>query len=88
MMLLSYVRVDFWYMSARRGAFEVGYSGERDSGVKWEKTSLRPRLSLNYDNISIQTGDFIHFQLQNIAPICPQITSNVKLTLGKSFLFL
>jgi hypothetical protein len=31
---------------------------------------------------------FIHFQLQNNAPICPQITSNVKLTLGKSFMFL
>jgi hypothetical protein len=31
---------DFWYMSARRGAFVVGYSGEQDSGVKWEKTSV------------------------------------------------
>jgi hypothetical protein len=31
---------------------------------------------------------FIHFQLQNIAPICLQIPSNVKVTLGKSFLAL
>jgi hypothetical protein len=36
MMLLSSVHVHFWYMSARRGAFVVGYGGERDSGVKWE----------------------------------------------------
>jgi hypothetical protein len=31
---------------------------------------------------------FIHFQLQNIAPICLQIPSNVKVTLVKSFLLL
>jgi hypothetical protein len=31
---------------------------------------------------------FIHFQLQNIAPMCLQIPSNVKVTLGKSFLLL
>jgi hypothetical protein len=49
MMLLSSVRVNFWYMSARRGAFVVGYSGEQDSGVKWEKTSVRPSMSTLLD---------------------------------------
>jgi hypothetical protein len=39
-------------------------------------------------NISGSCSEGIHFQLQNNAPICPQITSKVKLTLGKSFLFL
>jgi hypothetical protein len=48
-MLLSSVCVDFWYMSASRGAFVVGYGGERDSGVKWEKTSVRPSLSTLLD---------------------------------------
>jgi hypothetical protein len=49
MILLSSVHVDFWYTSARRGAFVVGYSGERDSGVKWEKTSVRPSMSTLLD---------------------------------------
>jgi hypothetical protein len=49
MMLLSSVHVDFWYMTARRGAFVVGNSGERDSGVKWEKTSVRPSMSTLLD---------------------------------------
>jgi hypothetical protein len=31
---------------------------------------------------------FIHFRLQNIAPICLQIPSNVKVTLGKSLIAL
>jgi hypothetical protein len=37
------------YMSAHHGAFVVGYSGERDSGVKWEKTSVRPNMSTLLD---------------------------------------
>jgi hypothetical protein len=49
MMLLSSVHVDFWYMSVCRGAFVVGYSGERDSGMKWEKTSVRPSMSTLLD---------------------------------------
>jgi hypothetical protein len=49
MILLSSVHVDFWDMSARRGAFVVGYSGERDSGVKWEKVSVRPSMSTLLD---------------------------------------
>jgi hypothetical protein len=49
MMLLNSVRMDLWYMSARHGAFVVGYSGERDSGVKWEKTSVRPSMSTLLD---------------------------------------
>jgi hypothetical protein len=49
MMLRSSVRVDFWYMLARRGAFEVGDSGEQDSGMKWEKTSVRPSMSTLLD---------------------------------------
>jgi hypothetical protein len=36
-------------MSARRGAFVVGYSGKRDSGEKWEKTSVRPSMSTLLD---------------------------------------
>jgi hypothetical protein len=32
-----------------RGAFVVGYGGERDSGVKWEKTSVRPSMSTLLD---------------------------------------
>jgi hypothetical protein len=51
MMLLSFVHVDFWYMSARRGAFVivVGNGGERDSGMKWEKTSVRQSMSTLLD---------------------------------------
>jgi hypothetical protein len=37
------------YVGPRRGAFVVGYSGERDSGVKWEKTSVRPSMSTFLD---------------------------------------
>jgi hypothetical protein len=54
MMLLSSVRVDFWCMSARHGAFVVGYSGEQDSGVKWEKTSVRPSMSTLLDLLTQQ----------------------------------
>jgi hypothetical protein len=49
MMLLSSVHVDFWYISGRRRAFVVGNSGERDLGVKWEKTSVRPSMSTLLD---------------------------------------
>jgi hypothetical protein len=35
------------------------------------------------DRACKKKSHFIHFQLQNNAPICPQITSKVKLTLGK-----
>jgi hypothetical protein len=49
MMLLSSVHVDFRYMLARRGAFVVGYGGERDSGVKLDKTSVRPSMSTLLD---------------------------------------
>jgi hypothetical protein len=41
--------VYFWYMSGHRRAFVVGYSGERDLGVKWEKTSVRPSMSTLLD---------------------------------------
>jgi hypothetical protein len=44
-----YDAAELWYTSARRGAFVVGYSGERDSGMKWEKTSMRPSMSTLLD---------------------------------------
>jgi hypothetical protein len=40
----------------------------------WSIAPVKKRSRLNH---------FIHFQLQNIAPICLQIPSNVKVTLGK-----
>jgi hypothetical protein len=65
MMLMSTVRVDFWYMSARRGAFVVGYSGEWDSGVKRQKTSVRPSMSTLLD---LLTQAWFVAQLIQVAP--------------------
>jgi hypothetical protein len=61
MMLLSSVHVDFWYMSACRGAFVVGYSGKRDSGVKWEKTSVRQSMSTLLDLLTQAPTAIIEF---------------------------
>jgi hypothetical protein len=67
-MLLSSVRVDFWCMSAHRGAFVVWYSGERDSGVKCEKTSVRPSMSIYFVGFT-RTGMVNVAQLNKVAPI-------------------
>jgi hypothetical protein len=55
------------YISARRGAFVVWYSGERDSGVKWEKTSVRPSRSTLLDLITHNWHCLSHSLIQ-VAP--------------------
>jgi hypothetical protein len=70
LMLLSSVHVDFSYMSARRGAFVVGYSGKR------EKTSVRRRTNSNYWIRTVRIAFTIESHPMNLDRICDHLVMN------------
>jgi hypothetical protein len=54
---------------------------KRPQNDPWGVVSSSRKKKKNFNSLD----HFIYFSIANIAPICRQIPSNVKVTLGKSF---